>query len=72
MKYYQPIDPEDQESEADNIFEKYLERFCLNMEYHKDNFKADCKKVRDGLREKLRCKLKQLRESMRRRIERRR
>ncbi|KAF5644737.1 uncharacterized protein FTJAE_2700 [Fusarium tjaetaba] len=78
MKYYQPVDPEDQESEADNIFEKYLERFCLNMEYHKDNFKDDCRKVRDGLRKKLRCKLEQLKklkklpESMRHRIKRRR
>ncbi|PNP78297.1 hypothetical protein FNYG_08243 [Fusarium nygamai] len=72
MKYYQPIDPEDQESEADNIFEEYLERFCLNMEYHTDNFKAACREVRDELREKLRCKLKQLRESMRHRIKRRR
>ncbi|KAF4425233.1 hypothetical protein FACUT_9986 [Fusarium acutatum] len=72
MKYYQAIDPEDQESDGDNIFKEHLELFCLNMEYHTDNFKAACKDARDELREKLRCKFKELRESMRRRIKRRR
>ncbi|KAF5543774.1 hypothetical protein FPHYL_11171 [Fusarium phyllophilum] len=68
MKYYQPIDPEDQESDADDIFEEYLERFCLNVEYRIDIFKAACKEARDELR----CKFKELRESMRSRIKRQR
>ncbi|SCN78670.1 uncharacterized protein FFB20_06488 [Fusarium fujikuroi] len=64
MKCYQPIDPEDQESDEDNIFKQYLERFCLNMEYHTENFKATCKDARDELQDKLRCKFKQLQESI--------
>lgn len=72
MKYYQPIDPEDQESDEDNIFKQYLERFYLNMEYHTDNFKGACKDACDELQDKLRCKFMQLRESMHRRIKSRR
>ncbi|KAF5535660.1 hypothetical protein FMEXI_10688 [Fusarium mexicanum] len=72
MKYSQPIDPEDQESDEDNIFKEYLKLFRLNMEYHTDNFKAAYKVACEELRHKLRCKFKQLRESMRCRIRRRR
>ncbi|RKK22289.1 hypothetical protein BFJ66_g4421 [Fusarium oxysporum f. sp. cepae] len=71
MKSYQPINPDDQDSDEDNIFKEHLELFCGNMEYHTDNFKTTCRDARDELLEKLRHKFKELRESLRHHIKRR-
>ncbi|KAL7768817.1 hypothetical protein ACKLNR_000201 [Fusarium oxysporum f. sp. zingiberi] len=64
MNSYQPINPDDQESDEDNIFKEHLELFCGNMEYHTDNFKTACRDARDELLDKLRHKFKELRESL--------
>ncbi|EWY97850.1 hypothetical protein FOYG_02603 [Fusarium oxysporum NRRL 32931] len=71
MKSYQPINPDDQESDEDNIFKEHLELFCGNMEYHTDNFKTACRDALDELQDKLRHKFKELRESLRHHIKRR-